>query len=182
MFRDEKIAHMAAYLIKKSGGEVQRLKLMKLMYLADRQSFEDRGCSISGDRFFSMKSGPVLSSAYDLMKGTGSAQSFWDGLIKNHTNTTVHSLRDKESDLDLLSEYDEQVMDEVIRRYGAKSGPELKNYLHDSCPEWEDPGRSSKLIRIGKILESLGYDEETALHYELRATEREVLDKAICRA
>ena len=69
MFRDEKITHMAAYLIRALGGRASRLQLLKLMYLADRQSFDDRGHSISGDRFVAMKQGPVLSNAYDFMKG-----------------------------------------------------------------------------------------------------------------
>ena len=180
MYRDEKIAHIAAYLIRKLGGKVERLKLAKLMYLADRQSLDDRGCSMSGDQFESIDWGPVLSNAYGFMWGRGelSAQSLWDSLIENCERDPYHTLRNEGADLDMLSQYDEEVLDGIVEKYGAKLGTEL---AYD-CPEWETPRGVSKpkKIKLRKILKNLGYDGKTALYYERQATDRDALDKSIC--
>ncbi|WP_252150197.1 hypothetical protein, partial [Escherichia coli] len=40
MFNEEKVAQMAAYLLKKHGGSMRFIKLMKLMYLSDRKAME----------------------------------------------------------------------------------------------------------------------------------------------
>ena len=143
MFRDEKITHMAAYLIRALGGKASHLQLLKLMYLADRQSFDDRGHSISSDRFVAMEQGPILSNAYDFMKGRGFArsQSVWDSVIENIAKTYYHSLRNDDVDLDLISPYEERVLSEVVAKHKDKSPKELVKYLHDNCPEWEDPGK-----------------------------------------
>ena len=181
MFRDEKITHMAAYLIRALGGRASHIQLLKLMYLADRQSFDDRGHSISGDRFVAMKQGPVLSNAYDFMKGTGSAQSVWDSVIENIAKTYYHSLRNDDVDLDLISPYEEKVLSEVVRAHRGKSSKELVKYVHDNCPEWEDPGKTSKPIGIEKMLIALGYDEKTARCCKRRASARAVLDRQLSR-
>ena len=65
MFREEKVAQMAAYLLQKRGGRMAYIKLMKLLYLADREYMISYGDSMSGDRAVSMKNGPVLSQTYD---------------------------------------------------------------------------------------------------------------------
>ena len=181
MFRDEKITHMAAYLIRALGGKASHIQLLKLMYLADRQSFDDRGHSISGDRFVAMKQGPVLSNAYDFMKGTGSAQSVWDGVIENIAKTYYHSLRNDDVDLDLISPYEERVLSGVVAEHRGKSPTELVKYLHDNCPEWEDPGKTSKDIGIEEILVALDYDEETALCCKRRDSAQTVLDIRLSR-
>ena len=180
MYKDEKIAHIATYLIRKLGGRVERLKLAKLMYLADRQSLDDRGCSMSGDQFVSIDWGPVPLSAYGFMWGRGapSEQSTWDRLIENHKRDPYHTLRSDEADLDLLSLYDEEVLDRIVEKYGTKLGTEL---AYD-CPEWEEPrGVSEQIeIKIRKILRNLEYDEKTALYYEAQAADRDALDRSIC--
>ncbi len=40
MFCEEKVAQMAAYLLQKRGGKMSYLKLMKLLYLSDRESMD----------------------------------------------------------------------------------------------------------------------------------------------
>ena len=182
MFRDEKITHMAAYLIRALGGKASHLQLLKLMYLADRQSFDDRGHSISGDRFVAMEHGPVLSNAYNFMKGERpvQTQSVWDSVIEN-IGTYDHSLRNDDVDLDLISPYEERVLSELVREHRDKSPRELVDYLHDNCPEWEDPGKTSKDIGVEEILVALEYDEETALCCKRRDSAQTVLDIRLSR-
>ena len=177
MYRDEKIAHMAAYLIRKLGGKVSRLRLMKLLYLADRKSLEKYGYSISGDKFVSMDLGPVLSSAYSFMSGKHKDQSVWDELIDNiDGKTPCHALRDKSLYLGALSENDEEIMDEIAASYGKMSSSQLVNYVHNNCIEWEDPKGTSKPIALRKILSNLGYTREDAELYESHATSLDAVE------
>lgn len=54
MFSEEKVAQMAAYLLLKRGGRMAYLKLMKLLYLANRQSMIRHGRMMGEDKLYSM--------------------------------------------------------------------------------------------------------------------------------
>lgn len=60
LFNERKVTHMAAYFLKQGGGQMSHLKLMKLLYLADREAMRRSGFPMSGDRLVSMPHGPVL--------------------------------------------------------------------------------------------------------------------------
>lgn len=57
-----------------------RLRLLKLLYIADREALTERARPITGDSPVAMDNGPVLSNTYDLIKG----QNY---LTPNGTNT-----------------------------------------------------------------------------------------------
>ena len=64
-----KATQVAAYFLSKFNNRISKLKLMKLMYIADRESFRICGEPITYDAYCSMPHGPVLSKTYDIMKG-----------------------------------------------------------------------------------------------------------------
>jgi len=66
------------------------LKLMKLLYLADRESMRRNGRPISGDRYVSMDHGPVLSQTLNLING---ARKFEEqgGIIGSRIKQTTAS-------------------------------------------------------------------------------------------
>src|SRR5687768_11748301 len=66
-FNEQKALALAALFLRLRGGEMKHLKLVKLMYLADRAAFSRWGHSITGDRYVSMEYGPVLSTVLDLI-------------------------------------------------------------------------------------------------------------------
>jgi uncharacterized phage-associated protein len=67
MFNEFKVTQIAAFFLPKEGGEMFLLKLMKLLYLSERESFARFECSISGDKFYSLPHGPVLSRTKELI-------------------------------------------------------------------------------------------------------------------
>ena len=68
MFNEQKVAQMAAFFLNQtSEKQMSRLKLMKLLYLAERESVRYSGFSMSDDKFLSMPHGPVLSMTLELM-------------------------------------------------------------------------------------------------------------------
>lgn len=99
---------MAAFFLQKEHGQMHLLKLMKLLYLADRESFIRFDCSISGDKYFSMRHGPVLSGTKELMNGDcQSMENGWSSWIDDKADHKLALTKSKQhtttDDLDELS-------------------------------------------------------------------------------
>src|SRR5262245_59190004 len=67
-FDERKAAAAAGYLLSLEGKRMNYMRLLKLLYLAERQSLATLGRPIIGDTPFSFDQGPVLSRVYDLIK------------------------------------------------------------------------------------------------------------------
>lgn len=171
MFNEAKTAQAAAYLLYKAGGKMEHLKLMKLLYLADRLSWQERDYSISGDDYYSLPYGPVLSNTLNLMRGESitlynGSQSEWMKWIADKENHTVSIVKEfDEADeyfFDCLSKSDEEILDKIFVEFGHFKTFALVNYTHDSryIPEWEDPNGSSKQITLSHLLSCLGKTSE----------------------
>jgi uncharacterized phage-associated protein len=92
VFNERKAAQMAAHLLDLSGRSMKYLQLMKLMYLADRTALLEKGRPISGDRYVSMKFGPVLSEVLDLLRDEPqSSDTPWFEYITPPSNYEVSS-------------------------------------------------------------------------------------------
>lgn len=165
LFQERKAAQAAAFLIYKAGGKLEILKLMKLMYLAERESLRLFGETITGDAFVSMPHGPVLSMTYDCINGNNKYEvGGWNDWIADKENHTVtlkdpSMLRTPEENLLALSDSDLEALSNTWENFGHYSAWDLRNMTHDGlCPEWEDPQGSSRPISIKKLLGILGYN------------------------
>src|SRR5207249_3792384 len=65
-FNERKATQAAAHLLRLRGGSMSYLKLIKLLYLADREALLRWGRPISTDCYMAMDRGPVLSRVLDL--------------------------------------------------------------------------------------------------------------------
>lgn len=170
VFNERKAAQAAARLLDRHDGRMPYLKLIKLLYLADRQSLVESGTPITGDRFVSMDRGPVLSKVLDLIRAdprTGA--SAWHEYVSPPVNFEVSLLRPAEGDE--LSEYERDLLDRVVEEYGHMSRWDLVEHTHD-LPEWVDPAGSAIDIDVTVILRGAGFTAE-----EIRAV-REQADAA----
>ncbi|MDR2560532.1 MAG: SocA family protein [Holophagales bacterium] len=142
---------------------MEHIKLMKLMYLADRESIDIYGFSISDDEYWSMKKGPVLSLALDLMSGYGDKlpQAKWCEWVSAKENYRVSLCKkiDPEHNFNELASQEIDVMEKVIDQFGEYDVWRLVDYTHCSCKEWIDPGESRLRITFRAILEALGKSE-----------------------
>lgn len=163
MFNERKVAQMAAYLLKKRGGCMSHLKLMKLLYLADREAMDRYGAPMSGDRVVSMPQGPVLSMTLNLVDGDiESSPNGWDGWVSDKANNEVALCRNfEDTELDELSPADIEVLDKVWAEFGRMGRWEIRDYTH-RLPEWIDPHGSSHPIPHRDILLALGRSPEVA--------------------
>ena len=75
LFDEKKATQAAACFLKLADGGLNYMVLIKdLPYLADRQALAGWGRSITNDKYYSMKCGPVLSNVLDQIH-TGTAHA-----------------------------------------------------------------------------------------------------------
>jgi uncharacterized phage-associated protein len=152
---------MAAYfLFRAGGGPMEHVKLMKLMYLADRDSLDKYWLPISYDEYYSMVKGPVLSMTLNLMSDNCDAESQgeWGKWISDKEDFRV-SLRHKMTapgDLDELVGEEISIMENVFDRFGHQGTRALVDHTH-TLKEWTEPPAGGRLpIDLRSIFEALG--------------------------
>lgn len=179
MFNDRKVAHMAAFLLGLGGTRMSHLKLMKLLYLADREAMAQYGAPISGDCIVAMPHGPVLSMTLNLMDGdVESSPGGWDSLISDKENHELSLKRTvNRDDLDELSQADIGVLEKVWKQFGHMGKWEIRDYTHDHCPEWTDPNGSSVAIPYENVFLALGRSKDVAAELSAHIEAERSLDK-----
>lgn len=162
MFDLEALTQSVAYLLRKHGGRLDCGKLVKLMYLADRQAIKESSSSITEDDYCSLDRGPAATRLYDLLTGGGEppAQREWDSLFKREGDDLI-ALKD-DIPFDWLSEHNTDILDAVDARFGCMSAEEISEWTHNpaNCPEWRDPHGGRLPITKADIMKALGFDEE----------------------
>ncbi|WP_088343579.1 MULTISPECIES: Panacea domain-containing protein [Rhodomicrobium] len=155
-FNIRKAAQVAAFFTLKERGEIYVLKLVKLMYLADRRFMELYDVPILNDQLVSMQHGPVNSISYDYLNGAMESEH-WNEFLRDRESHRVSTSRDDltEADLDELSKAELRVLQEVWDRFGHMGRFEIRDYTHDHCPEWEDPNGSSMPIPYSRVFNFL---------------------------
>ncbi len=169
MFPAHTVAQMAAFFIAaESNVRISVLKLVKLMYLADRESMRLYGHPISLDDVLAMRYGPVLSGTLNFINGMmGDEQGkIWDSWISNRAKHMVVLRREfKRCDLDRISEADWDILDSVWKKFGKMNRWELCDYTHEHCAEWKNPeecGKSVMPINSVDIFIALGMEKHQA--------------------
>ena len=137
-FNEKKTTQAAARFLRQSQGRMNYMKLMKLLYLADRGALLNWGRPITGDQYFSMKLGPVLSAVHDLVTEVPSPdeERFWTAHISPPSNYEVELRADPGNDE--LSRAEEKLIDEVFSAYGNYDPFDLVELLHKTLPEWKE--------------------------------------------
>jgi hypothetical protein len=75
----------------------------------------------------------------------------------------------------MLSPFEAETINSFNERFSNTAFGDMIDYVHTACPEWEDPGETSKPIPVEKILESLGRtpEEIDIIMAEMEAFEQE---------
>ncbi|MES0492073.1 MAG: Panacea domain-containing protein [Leptospirales bacterium] len=164
-FEIKKILQIINIFLEKSNGSINYTKLIKLLYIADKEFLKKWDYTITGDMYSSLKSGPVLSKVYDLIKGKSSdnEQVLWDSLFITH-DYELCQLHTNKLGTDQLSKAEIKAMNDVFELYKNSSYTDLINLTHDKSkfPEvkWEEAGESSLDLPIEDLLKSLDRSTE----------------------
>lgn len=129
--RTRGVARVIAYFASKRLPELTALKLNKLLYFSDKRHFLRYGRTITGDRYFGMKHGPVPSLAYDFMKGSLSDPEF-DRLVARQRHLLKHDnfIAVSEPEAASFSESEVEILDEVAAELGRKTPSQLRDLAH----------------------------------------------------
>lgn len=172
-FNEAKATQAAARLLRNRGGRMSYMKLIKLLYLADREALARLGRSITTDTYVSMDKGPVLSHVLDRINEGPSPNdpSFWAQHITPSGNYEVTLAIDPSDDL--LSEAEEELLDAVFRAHGHLNRWEIVDLVHE-LSEWKDPHGGAIPIEYSDILKAFKKkpEEIRAIENELAALER----------
>lgn len=167
VFNERKAAQAAAQVLRLQGRRMPYIKLVQLLYLADRQSLIETGYTVTGDRLVASHHGPTLGRVLDLITWGPVGHSAWQETVSPPENYEV-SLQTQEAGADELSEYEIALLAEVNERFGQMDSAELLKYTR-SLPEWADPPGESAEIDARLILREAGKSDE-----EIKATSAQV--------
>lgn len=137
-FDPEKAVQALAYLASRGVKGLDVLKAAKLLYFADKMHLLKYGRPITGDEYFCMKHGPIPTASLTLIQDALSARPTGDYERMQEyfsVNTTPKYpqliLKDeKQPDIDVFSDSDIEVLDEVVKKYGKLNGWKLRELAH----------------------------------------------------
>lgn len=151
----EKKIQAAAILLREEGGRMDRLRLLKLLYIADREALKEIGMPIVGGHVVAMDNGPLHSEVYDLIKGVHDSDAEWSEFFENSSHVMI--LRSDPGHLE-LSRYEIEKLKDVSLRFRDKEIGALIDYTHD-FEEWKRhfvKEGTSAWIPLDSIMEAVG--------------------------
>ena len=151
-FNEKKATQAAARFLILAKGKMNYMKLIKLLYLMDREALLRWARSVTNDEYYSMKFGPVLSEVHDLITEQPSPEqpTFWSRHISDPTHYEIELT--KEPGDDELSEAEEDLIQEIHSQYGRYAPFDLVKLLHQVLPEWKEVQHSRVQILYSEIL------------------------------
>ncbi|MBI6628349.1 Panacea domain-containing protein [Pontibaca salina] len=157
-YNARKAAQTIAFFVMKNGAlPLAVIKAVKLVYLADRESISRFGFPIQDEDRVSMKHGPVNSDTYSMINGEcDPANTGWSLYLRDREDNKISLARPDltEDDLDELSEADIEALNATWDRFGHMGKWQLRDWTHvqANIPEWENPGSSSWVIPLERIM------------------------------
>jgi len=142
---------------KKDGNVINKMKAIKLIYLADRLHLRKYGRPIVGDTYWAMKLGPVGS------KTKKSAELNLPNTALSYTKKYIKPIGDKkhsfasikEPDFDVFSKTDIECLEAVNSTFSDRDQFELAELTH-KYPEWSKYDRK---LKSGEKRVLMSYDD-----------------------
>jgi uncharacterized phage-associated protein len=132
-----------------------KIKLIKLIYLADKYHLLRYGRTVTNDDYYAMERGPVGTTVKDVLsldkEMLAKEYKYISRLIgmdgDSYIANPISHLQ-----YDHLSDTDKEALDFVIEKFGKKTGAQLTTYTH-KYPEWAQhehlfKGNAIRRVRI----------------------------------
>ncbi len=175
-FNTKKTAQAAAVLLKQTlNRQMPYIKLLKLLYVADRESLREVMRPLVGGRHVAMKCGPLHSEVYDLIQGRHREQPVWDQFMQVRDHAIVLTSDPGDSE---VSDYEVELLTRLAAEYQDIDRWKVVRDTHE-FPEWKKayPNRdesTSRPIHLRDILDAVGRgDQKREILAEIQEESRE---------
>ncbi len=126
------------FFIRKSPDEkLDKLKLIKLVYLADRYHIRKYGRPVVGDMYVAMKLGPVASTVKDITEESSFLEVETKSYAREYIIPSSENLvfSHKETDMKVFSKSDIEALEFSCSNFMNIDSLKLSDFTHD-FPEW----------------------------------------------
>lgn len=135
-FKLKKAVQALNLIATNNGGKVNKMKALKLIWLADRLHLRKFGRTILNDQYVAMPNGPVASSTRDVLEGSYSFEDYVTKHLKSYEEDRYFYCAFGDFDSSVFSKSDLDCINEVIKSYSQFSKFELSDFSH-LFPEWK---------------------------------------------
>lgn len=177
-FQIGKATEAACEFLERAGGQLNILKLVKLIYLLDRLSLDRRGIPVVGGDYLSMRNGPVTSEVLDLINAgrlAGDDDRRWEQCMSDRINHDIQ-LQQKPERVH-LSDAEIGMIDAIWQEHGARDPWQLVDWCHAHCGEWTPLARGCAPIAVERIGQALGKTPDMVQKLAREAAELNQLDE-----
>jgi uncharacterized phage-associated protein len=108
------------------------MRLLKLLYIADRELLAESGRTLTGDQALAMKNGPVLHRIDDLIKGVEISPEDWGRYLRAEGYKIALSENPGRGE---LTKREVEKPHDLTERYRSVPTPALSAHTH-RFPEW----------------------------------------------
>ena len=145
---------IATLLRREASRQMNYMRLIKLLYIADRECLREIRRPLTGSHVVAMKRGPVLEDVLHLIRGEHMQTPEWSKYLRR-SHFSLELIADP--GLGDLSYFEVEKLEEIAQRYAENDEWDLVNITHE-FDEWRknDPGDSSKPIPLDDILAAVG--------------------------
>jgi hypothetical protein len=167
VFDIRKAVAATGYLCELNGGGIDMLKAIKMLYMADRKALVQWHRPITGDAFWALENGPIVSRIYNLIRGKigGPEMEIWRSVFNPREGDTVSLKEGIKPDTKPLSRREKEALEEAYAKIQPLSIGEVIDLVH-KLPEWRDPGKSSAPIDPKTILYHENFGESAVKEIE----------------
>lgn len=191
IYDHHKAIEAAVWTLSHQNAPVTSLKLIELLYLAERESLCHNGFPLMGDLIVSTDQGPILAQTSALANGNhdnAAMQGEWNAHIhRSHSShqmlvSAVKSTSTKNSadKFRSLSESDRDILDTINATYGTMTAAELLELSYE-LPEWKNPHGVPTPINPANMLQAVGMSPEQIAALSIAAQERYGLHQILAR-
>ena len=164
-YNESKAMAMAAFFLERAGGRLNDIKLMKLMYLAEREALLKMNATVTGDSFVIMMHGQVLSNTLRRMsphlEAGGDPALIWRDYIlpcESGTDNEI-SLRKSAPSDEFLSKFELSLLSGVWDEFSGMDKWQIRDFCH-KLPECQEIPSGRIPLDVADILYAEGLSQE----------------------
>jgi uncharacterized phage-associated protein len=165
-FKSRKAAQICAYFALSAGKSIEKLKLIKLVYLSERDFISQSGLPMLYDEFFSLMHGPICSNTLNGINEEIDRDT-WSQYTSLHGNDVRSVKNFKRKDYDEISDAELDVLNAIWTRFGWMTASQIRKYTHKNCPEYTEVEEGRIPISYRELYEALGEANAEELEKEI---------------